>query len=244
MTLIDHFIVFVFVILYPAYDYFYTAPKFKKNASENEPGIRIREYQTGIAWIWILSIITFINWKYNQRAIEILGLDSSTSWPVLLSIIFVVIGLIYILYIYHSIKNDAKQRSSLHTKVVISEASVYLPRTKEDFIWFILLSISAGICEEILFRGFLIWYINEFSSIVLAVILSSTLFGLAHSYQGLKGVLQSGATGLVLAVIYIYTGSLWIPIALHIFGDTYSGMLGWLAFDETYKLQDNSSKGK
>jgi membrane protease YdiL (CAAX protease family) len=45
-------------------------------------------------------------------------------------------------------------------------------------------------------------------------------------------VIQSGLSGLVLSVIYVLTGSLWIPIALHIVGDTYSGTLGWLAFGE------------
>jgi hypothetical protein len=149
-----------------------------------------------------------------------------------MGLILGIIGIIYILYIYNSIKNDIEQRSSIMTKMNVSEASVYLPRTRDDFMWFILLSISAGICEELLFRGFLMWYINEFSSILLAIIFSSILFGLAHSYQGRKGVIQSGLTGLVLAVIYVSTGSLWIPIALHIVGDAYSGTLGWLAFGE------------
>ena len=106
--------------------------------------------------------------------------------------------------------------------------------------YLIILSISAGVCEELLFRGYLIWYITEFSSMLLAIILSSLLFGLAHSYQGWKGVVQSGISGLVLAVIYVVTGSLWIPIALHIIGDTYSGMVGWIAFDEKSQKQSTA----
>ena len=232
MILLDHLIVFVFSIIYPAYDLFYSTPKFKKNVMGNKPNIRIQEYQKGIAWIWILSILALIIWKYNDRALVKLGLDISIGWSVWLGLVLLILGLFYILYIYNSIKNDTDQRSSIMTKMNVSEASIYLPRTKDDFIWFTLVSISAGICEELLFRGFLIWYINEFSSTLIAIILSSILFGIAHSYQGWKGVIQSGLTGLVLAVIYVLTGSLWIPIALHIVGDIYSGMLGWLAFGE------------
>ena len=71
------------------------------------------------------------------------------------------------------------------------------------------------------------------SSTLVAIVLSSLLFALAHSYQGWEGVVQAGVTGLVLAVIYVVISSLWIPIALHIVGDACSGMLAWLAFDET-----------
>ena len=59
------------------------------------------------------------------------------------------------------IENDAEQRSAMNSKLEESSASVYLPRTKKDSVWFIVLSISAGICEELLFRGYLIWYMGE-----------------------------------------------------------------------------------
>jgi len=233
MTLYDHLIVIVFAGLYPAFDFFYDYPKFKTNVAKNKPRVRIREYQNGIAWIWIFSILAVLIWINNERPFENLGLDISTYWSIWLGLILFILGLAYILYIYYSIKNDANQRSSLRAKLKVSEVSAYVPRTKNDFRWFIILSISAGICEELLFRGFLMWYINEFSSIIIAVILSSVLFGLGHSYQGLKGVLQAGGIGLVMAVVYIFSGSLWIPIALHISVDIYSGMLGWLAFEKS-----------
>ena len=192
MTLFDHLIVFIFVIVYPAYDYFYSTPKFKKNALKNIPKIRIHEFQKGIAWIWILSILTLAVWLYNERSLVNLGLDISILWSVWLGLILLIMGLIYILYIYKTIKKDTAQRSNIKTKMNATEASIYLHQTKDDFMWFIPVAISAGICEELLFRGFLMWYINEFSSIILAIILSSILFGLAHSFQGWKGVIQSG----------------------------------------------------
>ena len=67
--------------------------------------------------------------------------------------------------------------------------------------------------------------------------LSSILFGLLHSYQGWKGGLRSGVIGLILALLYVLTGSLWIPIILHIVIDINSGMLGWLAFEENKQVE-------
>jgi membrane protease YdiL (CAAX protease family) len=232
MTLFDHLIVLAFAVLYPAFDFFYSIPRFKRKIADNIPGTRIREYQNSIAWIWILSLLALIIWINNERDLINLGLNFSMVWSAWMGIALAAIGLTYMFFVLRTTKSNNEQRSSIYSKLKDSNVSLYLPHTKNDFIWFVFVSISAGICEELLFRGFLIWYINEFSSIVFAVILSSVLFAFAHAYQGWKGVLQSGAAGLILAIIYVFTDTLWIPIALHIVVDMYSGMLGWLAFEK------------
>jgi membrane protease YdiL (CAAX protease family) len=38
---------------------------------------------------------------------------------------------------------------------------------------------------------------------------------MAHGYQGLAGILGTAFLGAFMAVIFIVTGSLWLPIALH-----------------------------
>ena len=136
-------------------------------------------------------------------------------------------------------KRDEKKLQSLKTTFARVDASEFLPRTAQELRWFLALSFSAGVCEEILFRGFLIWYFDSFGTVV-AVILSSILFGTAHMYQGIKGGLKAGFIGLILAVVYILTESLWIPILLHIFGDAQIGMLGWLALREDKELPNKA----
>jgi membrane protease YdiL (CAAX protease family) len=148
-----------------------------------------------------------------------------------------VLAAIFLIFQYRTIRNDLKQRQSLRDKLNNVDASEYLPRTEQEVRWFILVSISAGICEELLFRGFLIWYFKVFSVTALAVVCSSVLFGILHSYQGWKGGLRTGVVGLVLALSYVLTGSLWIPILLHIVVDIHSGMLGWLAFEENKQVE-------
>ncbi len=159
------------------------------------------------------------------------------SWPAWMSLLLLVLAPIFLLRQYRTIRNDPKQRQSLRDKLNKVEASEFLPRTEQEARLFILVSISAGICEELLFRGFLIWYFKVFSVTALAVVLSSVLFGMAHSYQGWKGGVQTGAIGLVLAFSYVLTGSLWIPILLHIMGDIHSGVLAWLAFEEDKQVE-------
>jgi len=93
-----------------------------------------------------------------------------------------------------------------------------LPMTQEERAWFALVSITAGICEEILYRGFLIRYLSNgpwHAGVWIAFAVASVSFGLAHGYQGLAGIIGTGVLGAVMGVIFFATGSLWLPIALH-----------------------------
>jgi len=98
--------------------------------------------------------------------------------------------------------------------------------TKEKRV-FALLAITAGICEEILFRGLLMAALAEVAGTWPAVVLSTAIFGLGHAYQGWKGIGKTAAAGLVMALLAVGSGSLFVPILLHAVGDLTSGhMLG------------------
>ena len=56
-----------------------------------------------------------------------------------------------------------------------------------------------------------------------AVIVSSVAFGLGHSYQGANGATRAGLVGLVFAVFYVVTGSIWLPIIAHALLDILQG---------------------
>jgi uncharacterized protein len=93
-----------------------------------------------------------------------------------------------------------------------------LPGTPEERAWFALVSVTAGICEETLYRGFLIRYLSNgpwHAGLWIALAIASISFGLAHGYQGLSGIIGTALLGAVMAVIFLATGSLWLPMALH-----------------------------
>ncbi len=234
MNLFDHLNVLVFTCLYPIY-VFFAYRKVKNDLIENKPGIRIGDYKETIFWLWLLCIITIVIWISNDRLLNVLRLDFSFSWVVLISILLFVITPFLFLLLFRSIRNDDKQRESIKEKFDSVDANEFLPRSKKEFKWFVFLSITAGICEELLFRGFLIWYFETLGNTLLAIVISSILFGAAHSYQGVKGFFRSGFFGLILALILIWTDSLLIPIYLHIAGDVYNGIVGWLGYGDFEK---------
>ncbi len=86
--------------------------------------------------------------------------------------------------------------------------------------------IVSSFGEEVIYRAFLI---NRFLELgvdskrgrVIAVILSSIVFGLVHYQWGLIGIVQTGFMGLVLGICYIILKKrLWILILAHVYMDT------------------------
>jgi membrane protease YdiL (CAAX protease family) len=90
-----------------------------------------------------------------------------------------------------------------------------LPTDEEEFRAFTVLCVTAGIVEELLYRGFLIWYLNAVLPLWAAVVVSAIVFGLGHAYQGARGIVKTGAVGLAIAGLYLLAGSLWVPMVLH-----------------------------
>jgi len=100
-----------------------------------------------------------------------------------------------------------------------------LPVTARERHWWILVSLAAGVCEEILYRGFVTHYFSGSLDAGVALgtvgawLTSSLFFGLAHVYQGIGGVVRSTLTGLVVGAIAILSGGLLLPIVLHFLFD-------------------------
>jgi len=229
MTTIDHLLLLAFAVLYPAYA-FYAYRRIKPDLVANKPGIRVHDYRETIGWLWLFAIAVLAAWVYQDRSWPDLGLGMPLDWPAWVGLLVVAIVAGFMFLQLRKLAKNEEQRQELTEQLSDAPVSEFLPRTKNDMKWFVLLSVTAGITEEILFRGFLIWYFQQIGGIVLAVIFSSILFGLAHSYQGIQGGIRTGFIGLILALGYIFSGSLLPVIFFHIAGDIYSGRLGRLAF--------------
>jgi uncharacterized protein len=96
-----------------------------------------------------------------------------------------------------------------------------MPVTTSERLWWALVSVTAGVCEELLYRGFLLQYLRGHLyggpalGITLAWLLSSLAFGCGHIYQGATGVVRTMIAGLMLGLLAILTGNLLVPIVVH-----------------------------
>lgn len=110
-----------------------------------------------------------------------------------------------------------------------------LPETRAERFGFVLLGLTAGVCEEALYRGFLIRYLHEGSPampLLLAVAVASLAFGLVHIYQGGAAVLRTGLAGLGFGLLFLLSGSLIPGIVLHALIDLQGVYVLWPLPDE------------
>ena len=88
-----------------------------------------------------------------------------------------------------------------------------------------------------IFRGYLMnRFADLFGSVfwgwVASLIISSVVFGAAHSYQGLTGMITSGTTGLLIGVLYLSSKrNLWSAIICHGLIDTAFFIFVYLSLD-------------
>lgn len=83
----------------------------------------------------------------------------------------------------------------------------------------LVVSIMPGFMEELLFRGILFHWLEQFGGSWFALALTSALFGLGHIFNPNASPLSSFAiaveAGILLGGAYMLTRNLWMPIGLH-----------------------------
>jgi membrane protease YdiL (CAAX protease family) len=104
---------------------------------------------------------------------------------------------------------------------VLPDFSALIPTAMRERLLWVVVAVSAGICEEIVFRGWLLSTLHgelKVSGMGL-ILVAAAVFGFAHAYQGVAGVILTAFAGLVFCGLYVVTGSLLWPIVLHILID-------------------------
>lgn len=100
-----------------------------------------------------------------------------------------------------------------------------LPRTHAEKTVFVGVSLSAGVGEELVFRGYAIAALAPWFGPGWAVALSTASFGVVHAYQGLLGFFRTALLGGVLAWGVLATGSLLPAMVAHTLLDLLAGIV-------------------
>ena len=125
--------------------------------------------------------------------------------------------------------------SHLHVKNKTVESLV--PRTALELLLWTGVSLTAGFCEEHIFRGYLLRQALSFFSTagassrfatVLSIAVTSVFFGSLHLYEGLGGAIFVGLLGVVYAILALRFGNLRAVIAAHTAQDFMVGLFFFL----------------
>ena len=104
--------------------------------------------------------------------------------------------------------------------------SPLIPHGVGEAVLWVLLSISAAISEELVFRGYLQHQLTAFTGRAsLALFLQAALFGIAHGYQGVQSCLAIVLYGALLTVLALWRESLRPGMIAHAWTDIAGGLL-------------------
>ena len=195
--------------------------RLANSPSQDRAAVRKRLYLQAMAMQWTLVAGLAALWLATGRPWGSLGLVPRANggfWGVLLGLLFVTPLL------FRRLRSlDAATVAAARASFAPVES--LLPRTVPERNLFYALSVTAGCCEELLYRGFLIDYFGRWTGTLQAMLLVAVLFGVGHAYQGLSGVLKTGIVGAFLGTAYLLTGSLLLPVIVHALMDVYAGTL-------------------
>ncbi len=101
-----------------------------------------------------------------------------------------------------------------------------MPQGVTESTCWVLLSISAAIAEELIFRGYLQrQFLAWTGRVPMAILFQVMVFGMAHGYQGLQGCLAVTAYGTLFTLLALYRKSLRPGILAHAWTDIAGGLL-------------------
>jgi membrane protease YdiL (CAAX protease family) len=172
---------------------------------------KVALYAVTIAFQWVL--VGLVAWRSLVRGLTVqeLGLASQSWAGVVATGVFgaICIGGLQWLNL-RRIGRLEGEAPELLKKL----ASRLLPVSLSEYLPYSALAVTAGVCEEFIYRGFVIAALSRAGlPLWLVVILSSILFGLAHAYQGRSGIVSTGIFGVLLALGRLWLGNL-VPVMM------------------------------
>jgi len=215
--LLQHIIVLTLLVVFPIWG----TRQMRQLNQRPTSQARIRVYAETIGVDWILLAVLFLivptsGLLFTPTAtnIAILGIDSSVIYGFIVGVAISLVVFTALAWFVESIRSYVQQ--------MMKGVESILPQNSRERWTFAAVAVTAGICEEVIFRGFLLHYLHvqPFTlNIGVSVLLAALIFGLAHLYQGLQGIIITTIMGIFFGLLFMATGNLLLPIILHAFID-------------------------
>jgi len=217
----------------PVADHFVVTPMFRRHLATDPTRARRRLYSINIVVPWLLTGLGVCLWVYQGRAWNAIALSVPDGWRAWSSAALVLVIALVQAWRASKVARSAQRREKLRDDLrQLGTISPMIPRTRSEFHLYVAMGLTAGICEEFLCRGYLIWLFHNWLEWWVAAAASLAVFALAHSYQGAKGVVVAAIGGASLTGTLAIFGSLLPAMAIHAALDIITGYADWLAMRE------------
>ena len=192
---------------------------------------RVPIYVSTMVWEWLLLLYAW--WGMRLRKVS-LGQITGGRWDTVEdALIDVAIGVGFWLLIalvlaalgYALGLTGAKQVQQAKESIL-----VLLPQGRFEMLLWIGLSITAGFCEELLFRGYLMAQCAAVTrNLGLGLVLQALIFGGSHAYEGWQRMILITVEGVALGGLVVLRKNLRSAMIAHGMQDAVAGLLGGLA---------------
>ncbi|TFV75400.1 CPBP family intramembrane metalloprotease [Blastococcus sp. CT_GayMR19] len=194
----------------------------------SDPQARRSFYRRLLVLEWGLAVLALVIWL-SAPGVDAgqVGLVWPVQWPGPVTSVVVLLVLVFVVVSTRALRGGAlleaaepvrRPGEGRHSEPAAHATLALLPRTAGERRLFTVVGVTAGICEEWLYRGFFLAVaaaVGEGWSTGVLVGVAALAFGLAHAYQGWVGITTTGVLGGIMAAVYLQTGSLLLPVLLH-----------------------------
>ena len=190
----------------------YKYRKLQQRLAAGVPDARVHFYRITVVQQWALVLLILLFARVASLPWRAIGLAQPASWSTTRDLLITFAVAIAISVILFRCTGDRFLRR------LLKMAGALIPDKTAERFWFGAVSLGAGVTEELLFRGFLFWYLGFFFpqlTLVQLIVISSVLFGFCHVYQGWVGIVGTGVLGAILMWMYVSTESLVLPMTIH-----------------------------
>lgn len=188
-----------------------------------EPSAKIGTYWTNSLVLWVLASLAMLGWTLDGGALAELGLGprelGGAAW---------MLALVLVLYAFDTAFELRSPRARAEARRRWQRDTPFMPATRREIGHYLVLAVSAGFCEELLFRGLVISYLRDWvgAGPPFAVVLPALVFAVGHRYQGWRAVARIALMAGLFGWFYVATGALWPLVAVHALIDVVGGLLG------------------
>jgi len=193
-----------------------------------DPGARRSFYRRLLVLEWGLAVLALVVWL-SAPGVDAgaVGLRWPQQWPGPITSAVVALVLLFVVASTRVLRSGAlldaaepahRPGEGRHAEPSGAATLALLPRTAPERRLFTLVGVTAGVCEEWLYRGFFLAVVAALAGGAptgVLVLVAGVAFGLAHAYQGRVGIVTTGLLGGIMAAVYLQTGSLLLPVLLH-----------------------------
>jgi membrane protease YdiL (CAAX protease family) len=223
MTLVDHLFVVALFLIQPvvsALDH----RRYRAGIAAGVGPDRLRMYRDVMIVEWSAFTVVMGAWLWLGRPIDLLGFSTPGGVGFAVAAGLTFFGAV-VLAVQWRNAGSMTEAQRVTMRQSFGFVGHFLPQTDRELERVLYTSVTAGIVEEVLYRGFAIWYVSSWTGVPAAVVITSVAFGLGHLYQGAAGARITGLVGLAFALLYVVSGSLWVPMAAHILLDVLQALM-------------------